>query len=47
VRAAAPILGEHNRSQLKSWLGMDDAEFARYEAEGVFEQKPRETRGFW
>jgi formyl-CoA transferase/CoA:oxalate CoA-transferase len=47
VRAAAPVLGEHNRSSLESWLGMDDEEFAGYEETGIFEQKPRETRGFW
>jgi len=47
VRAAAPVLGEHNRSQLSSWLGMDNDEYQRYEDEGIFEQKPRETRGFW
>lgn len=47
VRAAAPVLGEHSRSALASWLKMDDAEYARYETERVFEQQPRETRGFW
>jgi CoA:oxalate CoA-transferase len=47
VRAAAPVLGEHSRSSLESWLGMSDEEYERYEATGVFEQKPRETRGFW
>ncbi len=47
VRAAAPLLGQHNRSALESWLGLSDGEFEQYEAAEVFKQVGRETRGFW
>jgi len=47
VRKAAPVLGEHNRSSLREWLGMGDEEYARYEAQGVFQQVDPKIRGFW
>lgn len=47
VRAAAPVLGEHAREALGSWLGMGDEEFARYEAEGIFNESDRTLRSFW
>ena len=47
VRKAAPVLGEHNRSSLREWLGMGDGEYARYEAQGIFKQVDPKIRGFW
>jgi crotonobetainyl-CoA:carnitine CoA-transferase CaiB-like acyl-CoA transferase len=47
VRTAAPLLGEHTRLALASWLGIADPEFSELEAAGVFQTVERETRGFW
>jgi len=47
VYSAAPLLGEHGREALGSWLGMGDADYQAYEAAGVFQQTERSLRGFW
>lgn len=47
VRKAAPVLGQHTRSKLVQWLDMGDEEYAKYEAQGIFETVDPKIRGFW
>lgn len=47
VRGAAPLLGQHGREALESWLELGDAEYRSYEEQGVFTPTDRSLRGFW